>query len=295
MIRNILIPVDDFQRAQKAVYHAASLATPDTLVHLVGMMELPKTQFADPVTWNIAGANMQSLLNELGAYLEIKGIATTSDILKNPVADAFIHYVGQSQGDLVILGVDYDGNAPLMQSLLRLSSVPILIVRDRPEQMKYRKILIPLDQSQRAECVLPLVSAFTQSIQATLVFAHIIQKPEMPRRNFISSEDSELSQRLIEANQIEAEQYLSQLAQRHEVVTETHLLVNDNVPTALHQLIQRENIDLVILSAHGYSGEPRATLGSIAHNLINLCTIAIVVIQDMPASIDSTNMEALRK
>jgi nucleotide-binding universal stress UspA family protein len=101
--------------------------------------------------------------------------------------------------------------------------------------------------------------------------------------------------RLVDANEVEAKQYLSYLAQRQGVVTETHLLVDDHVPTALHQLIQRENINLLVLSAHGYSGEPRATLGSIAHNLINLCTISMVVIQDMPASIASTNMEALRK
>jgi len=294
MIQTMLIPVDDVERAEKAIRHVASIATPYIQVHLLGIMDIPERQFIDPVAWNIAKSSIQALLTELAAYLETKRIETTWDILENPALDVFIRHIEQSQCDLIVLGTDDNGDAPLLQTLVRLSSVPVLIARGKADALKYRKILVPLDESQRAECVLPLATSLAKMTRSKLIFAHVIRKPEMPRRTLLSSEDVELAQRLIERNQIEAEQYLHHLSQRQGVETETRLLVDDSVTNALHNLIQSECVDLVVLSAHGYSGESRVSLGGVASNLLDLCSASMIVLQDLPAPVTTFHMEAVR-
>ena len=78
-------------------------------------------------------------------------------------------------------------------------------------RLRYRRILIPLDGSQRAECVLPMASALARFHEAQILLAHVVGRPEMPRRTPPSREDVEVADRLVERNQAEAIQYLNDL------------------------------------------------------------------------------------
>ena len=60
------------------------------------------------------------------------------------------------------------------------------------------------------------------------------------------------------------------------------IIESSKEPTAaLHNIIDRENIDLVLLSAHGYSGENRWPYGKIALNFIAYGTTPLIIIQDL--------------
>ncbi|RPI97695.1 MAG: universal stress protein, partial [Chloroflexi bacterium] len=187
----------------------------------------------------------------------------------------------------------------LIRATLALAGTPILVVRPNSEtalgeSISYREIMVPLDGSQRAECVLPLAAALARTSGAQLLLAHVISRPEMPRR-MPTSEDEELAERVVERNREESERYLEQLRTRYAVNTATRILVDDNVPAALHNLAQQENVDLVVLCAHGYSGEPRWPFGSIANNLINYYDKSMVIVQDLPADLPSEDNQAPRK
>jgi hypothetical protein len=49
----------------------------------------------------------------------------------------------------------------------------------------------------------------------------------------------------------------------------------------LHEIIDRENIDLVLMSAHGYSGDNRWPYGKISLNFIAYGTTPIIIFQDL--------------
>jgi nucleotide-binding universal stress UspA family protein len=48
--------------------------------------------------------------------------------------------------------------------------------------LRYRRILVPFDGSQRAEYVLSLLAAVSQEHRAEILLAHVVAQPEMPRR-----------------------------------------------------------------------------------------------------------------
>jgi nucleotide-binding universal stress UspA family protein len=74
--------------------------------------------------------------------------------------------------------------------------------------LRYARILVPLDGSQRAECVLPLVAALVARQDSQILLAHVVRKPELPRRAPPSREDQDLANALTERNRLEAVRYL---------------------------------------------------------------------------------------
>jgi len=66
----------------------------------------------------------------------------------------------------------------------------------------------------------------------------------------------------------------------------TYLLTSDNAPAALHGHVEQENIDLVALSAHGYSG---ITNGHMQHgqHFILYSKVPLLIVQDLPTKEES--------
>jgi len=175
----------------------------------------------------------------------------------------------------------------VVQKIILRAYVPTMIVRAYQrvpsdiEGLRYRHVLVPLDGSQRAECVLPLASTLWRYHESRLLFAQVVSKPEMPHRAPLTLEEAEMASQITERNRFEATRYLEQLHLRLSVDAETRLLVSDDVAASLHNMVAQEQVDLVLLSAHGYSGGTRWPYGSIALNFIAYGTSPLLIVQDL--------------
>jgi nucleotide-binding universal stress UspA family protein len=63
---------------------------------------------------------------------------------------------------------------------------------------------------------------------------------------------------------------------------QTHLLVSDNVAATIQGFSEQEQIDLLILSAHGYSGEAKWPYGGVTNRFITDGTMPLLIVQDLP-------------
>ena len=66
--------------------------------------------------------------------------------------------------------------------------------------MRYRRILVPLDGSQRAEHVLPMASALAERHAAELVLLHVVVKPELIQRMPLTDDEIELVDKVVQRN-----------------------------------------------------------------------------------------------
>jgi nucleotide-binding universal stress UspA family protein len=148
--------------------------------------------------------------------------------------------------------------------------------------LRYERILVPLDGSQRAECVLPIVAALAAQHGSHVTLVHVVRRPELPRRAPPSREDQELANALTERNRIEAARYLDELLARLPHPAEVRMFVEEHVSVTLQQLAQDEKADLVVLSAHGYTGGTRWPYGSLASSFIMYGTTPLLIVQDLP-------------
>jgi nucleotide-binding universal stress UspA family protein len=162
----------------------------------------------------------------------------------------------------------------------------------------FTRLLVPLDGSWRAEYALPLIKRLACAHQLQVHVVHVVKKPEMARRLPPTQEDINLSNRLVARNQEEATHYLDQVplcSPLAGIDVETHLLIRDDVTAALHEFVERERIDMVALTAHGYSGNTQWRYGSMANNFILYSHVPLLVIQDIPATESLTVTEVAVK
>jgi nucleotide-binding universal stress UspA family protein len=192
-------------------------------IHLLGMI-YSRSRQRSALKIRIVNATKpkQAVLAELATQLETQGVPTELALLDMPTFETFIRYVQDHDFDLIVFAGDGQMTQMLIPDVLAHISVPVLVARSQPIE-RFRRILLPLDGSQRAECMMPLVTMLAQTMDTTLLLAHIIKEPEMPRRISLSAEDIQLSEQLIERNRQEGERYLTDLSARVPVATEIYV------------------------------------------------------------------------
>ncbi|NLG08210.1 MAG: universal stress protein [Deinococcales bacterium] len=147
--------------------------------------------------------------------------------------------------------------------------------------VRYARIVTALDGSMRAECVLPWVRRLAQQHDAEVILAHVVVEPELPRLTPPSEEDVALARRLMERNRVAAAAYLDDARKRLGIEASTRLVEGAKVSVALHDLVDREAVDLMVLSAHGHGGEPRWPFGDVATSFIGYGRTPLLLVQDM--------------
>ena len=313
ILNHLLVPLDGSRLAECVLPHAAALARAFgariTLLRVVAQAHATgQGQTVDPLRWHMRKTEAESYLNSVATRLREAEFQVAKVILEGETANNVIAFAHQHDVDLVLLsshgqsGLSKWNISSIVQKIILRAYMPVMIVRayqpppDDLIDLHYKRVLVPLDGSQRAECVLPLACKLVRFHDAQLLLAHAVRKPEMPRHTPLTEAETELADRISEYNRLEAERYLKDLKKRLECNVESHLLESKDTAAALHDLIQEKEVELVALSAHGYTSTPRWPYGSIALNFIAYGTTPLLVMQDMSSEeLEQTQAELSTK
>ena len=148
----------------------------------------------------------------------------------------------------------------------------------------YNKIMVPLDGSELAECVLPHLVTIARGCRiSTIVFVRVVD-PGLPPDSWPTS--SEFGLRRTDLEQLEkhrttlAEDYLTQLISRLNydwVKVESEILVG-KVAESLVDYTAKKDVDLILIASHGRSGISRWVMGSVADRILrNSCCPVLMV------------------
>ena len=300
MFDHILVPMDGSPLAECVLPHTMAVArASEAQVTLLRVLERTQAtdpaRSIDPLDWHIRKAEARAYLDGVSARLQEAGLRTENTLLEGQAAERIIEFVRGHDVRLIILsshgrsGLSDWNVSSIVQKIILRAYVPVMIVRayqpvaSDPTGLRYRHMLIPLDGSQRAECALPPAITLARSHESELLLVHVVPRPEMVRRAPPTQEDVELANRLTERNLLEATRYLEQLQSRLSLDVQTRVFVSDNAAATLHELVEQEETDLVVLSAHGYSGGTRWPYGSMVVNFIAYGTTPLLIVQDLPA------------
>ena len=310
MLDKILVPLDESTLAESTLGHVMAIArafnSKVTLLHVLERSGVQEQAQVDPLDWHLRKVEAQTYLESLAERGRALDLLVESLVLEGPAAARIIEHAHEQEFDLIALsshgrsGLSGWNVSSVAQKVIQRAYRSFLLVRayqtgkdlqpsiGQPSITHYRRILVPLDGSQRAESILPLAIRLAREHKAELLIAHLVARPEILPRTPLTAEDNELVERLIERNRSEATRYFEQLQSRLPAATQSRLHVGvphpgDNVASALHHLVEREEIDLVVLSAHGYTGDDLRSYGSLVATLISYGATPLLVFQDLPA------------
>jgi len=301
MFHHILVPLDESLLAECALPHAATLARElGAQVTLLCVLEhrpvAGKIQPLDPLEWQIIKAEAFAYLNEVRARFEEEGLSVDTALLEGEPAERIIHFARENDIDLLIMsshgqsGLSSWSFGSIGQKAVMRAHVNLMVVRAHrcvPTSLgglDYRRLLVPLDGSVRAESVLPVAKRLVRSRGGELLLTRVVVKPEMPRRVPPTAEEKGLVERLTDANRREAAGYLETLTSRllaEGFEVRSRLLVGEQVDEVLHEVAEREQVDLVMLCAHGYSGTTKWPFGSTVINFLVYGAAPLFILQDL--------------
>jgi len=140
----------------------------------------------------------------------------------------------------------------------------------------FQKVLVPLDGSEFAECVLPQIRNLAKSgIVGELILLNVVEIPSVwvaEGIDFIA----------LKNNQITAKQkYLAELQSQlaSEGMKVNAEVIEGATADSIVEYTTKHNVDLVVIATHGYTGIKRVMFGSVALRVLHDVHVPVLLIR----------------
>jgi nucleotide-binding universal stress UspA family protein len=301
-IKRAVVCIDNSMQGQILLRHtkavAEGLGLPLNILHV---MESANAEHgpSDPIHWQIkyqeAKDHLLRIVNEENEDLTIHD----HFILNGIAGDEISRWANDHDGSLMAMTSRCGLSSGTMrhgylgetaQKLLETSTSSLLLVPpDVPASasVHYKRLMVPLDGSQRAESVLPIAMRIARKHDAELVLAHVVSEPEIVETGPHDKEAYDLMTHMLRYNEQNAHAYLDRLQSRlnNGTVAIRTIVENDGDPRErLITLASAQDVDLILISAHGRTGMPNACCGNIARHLVSNSHIPLLMVRQQAAS-----------
>lgn len=144
----------------------------------------------------------------------------------------------------------------------------------------YKKILVPLDGSPVAECVLPHIEAIALPAAADVELISIIEPVELPTRGKIAISDEDLKE-INNSVKKETHEYLDGIVERLKKagIKADNVILCGKPAETLIEYVDDNHVDLIIMATHGRSGITRWFWGSVAEKVLRAVTVPVLLVK----------------
>lgn len=146
----------------------------------------------------------------------------------------------------------------------------------------FKRILVPLDGSTRAERALPVAARIARAASGSVVLVQVAAIP-VTYPSYLASSTSALE--TIESELTDAESYLNAVAQTEVlqgIETEIQVLYG-TVAAVILSTAATYKADLIVMASHGYTGTERWVLGSVAQKVARHSPVPVFVLHETGA------------
>jgi nucleotide-binding universal stress UspA family protein len=145
----------------------------------------------------------------------------------------------------------------------------------------YRKILVPLDGSELAECVLPHVEAISKGCEVKdVILARVVEPLELQPDAYIAFTGDELV-RIESGRKSEAEEYLKKVTKQlqESVARVRSEVLAGKAAESLAEYASKNGVDLIVIATHGRSGISHWYWGSVAERVLRSACVPVLMVR----------------
>ena len=149
----------------------------------------------------------------------------------------------------------------------------------------YNKIMVPLDGSELAECVLPHVEAITIGCKiANVVFVRVIDPAKLsaslPAQGELGYQEKNRRQEEEHRKKM-AEEYLKKVLKKNAIKNAvlSYEVLEGKVAETLADWAKKHEMDLIVIASHGRSGISRWVMGSVADRILRSVCVPVLMIR----------------
>ncbi len=147
----------------------------------------------------------------------------------------------------------------------------------------YEKILVPLDGSELAECVLSHVESIANGCRAgSVTFIRVAEPVRVPVGEDGSFYTAKIWEQMEEESKSAAKQYINQLAKRvsyNGVKVQAKFLSGGQAADMIAEYATKNGVDLIVIATHGRSGVSRWVWGSVADKILRSACVPVLMVR----------------
>lgn len=139
----------------------------------------------------------------------------------------------------------------------------------------YKKILVPLDGSPRAEKILPHVEALATQNKAEVILLEVVEPASAeftPSLNMmVTPQELDLYWQSLQAAEQAAKDYLKKKTAELEkkTINTDAVIKRGEAVRSIIEVAKDRNVDLIAMASHGRTGFSRVFYGSVANGLLH--------------------------
>lgn len=287
---HVLACLDEGAQALAVLEHSLAIAEALQMsVSAARVLEAPHPAEgpADPLAWKIRSTESLGRLDRQVAVAVADPSRIERFLLVGPPADELIAWAEEHGAALMTLAThEHSAQTTNLGTtalrILNCAKCSVLLVPNgwsrRPD---YRRVLLPLDGSSRAESILPVAVRIARAFGTELVLAHAVPPSEAIVLGSSGQSSGALRARLADENERDARAYLSgveaQLSKQH--IPVRSIIAAGDPRTTLRQMALDHAADLVIIAAHGRNGVAGTPCGTVAEFLSAHAPAPILIIR----------------
>jgi nucleotide-binding universal stress UspA family protein len=287
MYEEILFPVDGSDGAAEVLHHASELAHwADATVRLLYVADTTRDSVTvvEGHTVDALVRRGEDVVEEAAETLETLGVSYDTDVVQGNPAPTIVEYAERYDQDLIVMptrgreGVSRHLLGSVSEKVVRLSSVPVLTVRMRPDEtlvFPYRTVLVPTDGSDAATRAADHLCSLAAALGATVHVLSVVDDAALGPdvRSTITTEKNE-------ALAHEAVDAVAATADAHGVGdVVTHVEHGSPVETIL-EVVGANDVHLVGMGTTGRRGTDRILLGSVAERTVRIAPVPVITVAD---------------
>lgn len=160
---------------------------------------------------------------------------------------------------------------PVVAQGVRIATTPAETIV--PVQLKFQKILVPIDFSEHSRKALSCALGFAAERGAELTLIHVVEPVIYPTDWMVPLPNSDFAD--VRAILVDK---LKMLTTNQASVTET--IVKQGVPwQEIVDAAKVRDADLIVIGTHGYSGLQHAFMGSVAERVVRFAPCPVLTIR----------------
>ncbi len=290
MFGKLLVALDGSQLAEQALPYAVEIANAfASEIFLVTVCQSHEADFT-PASEAYLDRRAEQLKSKLTGGTKIK-----KAVLVGRPAQEIAMYTLKNNVDLVIMTSQGRSGTTLSwllgstaNEIIHSVKVPLLVIKASASPLvtvKLKRLLVPLDGSERGEAILPYAEELGEKLFLEIVLLRVVASGmhvhTVGGLDFVYFKDRDME--TIKAN---AQEYLNKLSvklrQKTQIVSpevrvgEPHL--------EIMKCAEKHDCDLIAMSSHGHSGVERWTYGSVTYKIMHQSTRPVLL---LPLTADS--------
>lgn len=287
MFHTILVPLDGSPLAEQALPVAARLARASgSALHLAHVhvaasrdpISIEGMPVMDDQLRSLAHEHERVYLERAAATIAAADLQPVTSRLTGPVVQALTSYARDIGAGLIVMtthgrsGFLHLWLGSVAEALVRVTGTPLLLLRPdangRLTDHPFKRVLVPLDGSPRAEEILPHAAELARVDGGALELLRVVDTLPVPA-SLPFHERFRLDKATEDAELAEAQRYLEGLAGgQHGAPVGRQIMGSTDPARAIVDTARAIGADVVALTTHGKTAAPRSALGGIADTVL---------------------------